>query len=160
MEDYFYLGYFTTTHGIKGELKLKSPFAFCDEVIKPNTNLYIGKSKIKEKIKTVRLHKGFYLVLFENYNNINEVLKYIGKEVYLKKDDLPTKEKLKEKILGFKVLYNNQDLGIVTSFLNRGLENELIEIDHKILIPFIDNFVKKIDLNNEVLLVDKIEGLI
>ena len=38
--------------------------------------IYIGSNKDKEIISTRRVHKGHDLILFEGYNNINEVLKY------------------------------------------------------------------------------------
>ena len=52
--EYIYIGGLVNTHGIKGEVKIKSNFRYKESVFKPGFNLYIGKDKIKKVINTYR----------------------------------------------------------------------------------------------------------
>ena len=67
-----YLGFITSTHGIKGEIKIKSSFEYKDKAFKPGNKIYINNSFYT--IKTYRRHKDFEMVTLEGFNNINDVL--------------------------------------------------------------------------------------
>ena len=85
---YIIIGKIVNTHGIKGELRILSDFKYKDKIFKKGFPLYIGYTKEKEIINTYRPHKQFDMVTFNNYNNINEVLKYKGEYVFINKEDL------------------------------------------------------------------------
>ena len=55
--EYIYVGQINGTHGLKGELKLKSNFKYKDKILKENFNFYIGKEKKHEVLKKSRTHK-------------------------------------------------------------------------------------------------------
>ena len=80
MNDYILIGKIVNTHGIKGEIRIISDFELKEKVFKPNTTIYIGQEKEEAKIVSYRQHKMFDMVLLENKNDIDEVLKY--KEKY------------------------------------------------------------------------------
>lgn len=160
MNDYVFIGKIVGTHGVKGELKLKCDLAFIDDVLNYDTSLYFGDSLEEEKIEKVRYHKKKYLVLLQGYDNINQVLKYLGKDVYIKKDEIKAPFHIKEDLLGLKVFANNKLLGEVTNLFNSGRENEVLEINNKILIPFHKNFIKDINYDKKEISIDIIEGLI
>ena len=80
--EYIYIGKIVNTHGIKGEVRILSRFDFKEKVFVPNTLIYIGEEKIEEKIVSYRKHKSFDMVLLEGIKDINDVLKYKGKNVY------------------------------------------------------------------------------
>ena len=42
-----YLGFITSTHGIKGEIKIKSSFEYKDKAFKPGNKVYIEKEELK-----------------------------------------------------------------------------------------------------------------
>ena len=88
MNNYVYIGKIVNTHGIKGELRILSDFDKKELVFKNNFNIYIGPSYIKETINTYRVHKEYDMVTLIGYDNINEVLKYKGLNVYINRDDL------------------------------------------------------------------------
>lgn len=69
-----YIGDLVNTHGIKGEVRIISNFKYKNIIFKPNNDLYINNEKLK--IKTYRKHKNYDMVTFENYNDINDVLKF------------------------------------------------------------------------------------
>lgn len=160
MNEYLFIGKIVGTHGIKGELKLKVEYAGIKELLKPNTNLYLTSNYLKKTIVKIRYHKRNYLVLFNDVDNINQVLTLVGNDVYLKKDEIKDVFHTKDTLLGLKVLYKSKLLGYVTNLLTAGEENELLEIDSKILIPFQKIFIKKIDYEEKEILLDMVEGLI
>ena len=160
MNEYLFIGKIVGTHGIKGELKLKVEYAGIKELLKPNTNLYLTSNYLKKTIVKIRYHKRNYLVLFNDVDNINKVLTLVGNDVYLKKDEIKDVFHTKDTLLGLKVLYKSKLLGYVTNLITAGEENELLEIDSKILIPFQKIFIKKIDYEEKEILLDMVEGLI
>lgn len=160
MNEYLFIGKIVGTHGIKGELKLKVEYAGIKELLKLNTNLYLTSNYLKKTIVKIRYHKRNYLVLFNDVDNINQVLTLVGNDVYLKKDEIKDVFHTKDTLLGLKVLYKSKLLGYVTNLLTAGEENQLLEIDSKILIPFQKIFIKKIDYEEKEILLDMVEGLI
>ena len=113
------IGKIVNTHGIKGELRILSKFPYKEKIFIKNMKLYIDKKDI-ETINTYRKHKNFDMVTFTGYTNINEVLKYKGKNVYVNKEDITLRkeEYLDEDIIGMTVIYNNIEKGIVSDHDN------------------------------------------
>ena len=64
-----YIGKITSTHGIKGELKIKSNFEYKDRVFGVGNKLIIDNKEYI--IKSYRTHKGFDMVTLNNYKDIN-----------------------------------------------------------------------------------------
>ena len=62
--NYVYIGKFIGTHGLKGELKLKSSFLYIDKVLKKGFCFYIGSTKNKVYLSNYRYHNGCYLIAF------------------------------------------------------------------------------------------------
>ena len=87
-KDYVYIGRITNTHGLKGEVKIRSNFDYKDRVFKEGFTLYVGKDKTKEIIRTYRPHQEYDMVTFYKIDNIDDVLKYKGSLVFALKDDL------------------------------------------------------------------------
>lgn len=103
------IGKIVNTHGIKGELRLLSKFPYKDKVFINNMTIYIDK-KDKEIINTYRKHKNFDMITLKDYNNINEVLKYKGKNVYVNDSDikLDNNKYLDEELIGLNVIYEDK----------------------------------------------------
>ena len=147
--DYIYIGKIVSTHGIKGEVKIISDFFEKDKIFKKGFKLYITPLYHEEVINTYRVHKNYDMVTFNGYNDINEILKYIGMGVYIKRSDLDLKEDeyLLSDLIGYVVYDNNKLLGKVSniSFNN----NVLLKIDDIFYIPFIDEFIEKVDVKTK-----------
>lgn len=163
--EYIKIGKIVNTHGIKGELRIKSDFEYKEKVFQKGFNLYIGEDKIKEKINTYRHHKEFEMVTFNEYNNINQVLKYLKKDVYIDKEDLNLKndEYLEDDLIGFTVIVNGEDVGELISITKASPTNKIMEINYKgkrILIPYHQDFILKLDLQKRKIEVKLIEGMI
>lgn len=144
--DYIFIGKIVSTHGIKGEVKIISDFFEKDKIFKKGFKLYITPLYHEEVINTYRVHKNYDMVTFNGYNDINEILKYIGMGVYIKRSDLDLKEDeyLLSDLIGYAVYDNNKLLGKVSgiNFNN----NVLLKIDDIFYIPFIDEFIEKVDV--------------
>ncbi len=160
--NYVYIGKIVNTHGIKGELRIKSNFDKKDLVFKSGMKFYIGDLKNEEIVKTYRKHKEFDMVTFNNYNNINEVLKYLKQKVYVNRSDLKisNNDYLLDDLLGMKVVENGEELGIVNDIEENGI-NILLCIKGKknFYIPKHDNFIKKVDLDKGIIQVENAKGL-
>ena len=163
--EYVKIGKIVNTHGIKGELRIRSDFEYKDRVFKKGFNLYIGKEKIKEEINTYRHHKEFEMVTFIEYNNINQVLKYLKEDVYIIKEDLNlnSDECLEKELIGFNVIENDEVVGEVIDITKTSPTNKIMEITYKgkrVLLPYHKDFILKLDLQNKKIEVKLIEGMI
>lgn len=160
---YVYLGKIVNTHGIKGEVRILSDFLYKDVVFQKHRKFYIGKHKIEEKMNTYRTHKQYDMVTFEGITDINEVLKYKGEDIYINRADIEIDGYVNEDLIGLEVL---SDHLIGTVIQVRQMKNQrLLEVkspnrNRVYLIPMVDAFVKKVDLDNNKIIIEEIEGLI
>lgn len=156
------IGKIVNTHGIKGELRLLSKFPYKDKVFKKNVEIYINKEN-KEIINSYRKHKNFDMITLDGYSNINEVLKYKGKYVYVNKEDILLDENnyLDEEIIGLNVIYNNENKGTVKN-IERYDKTTLLIVkyeDKDYLLPYNNDIIEKIDINNDKIYIKNIKGL-
>ena len=156
------IGKIVNTHGIKGELRLLSKFPYKDKVFIKGMIIYIDKDT-KEVINSYRKHKNFDMITLEGYNNINEVLKYKGKNVYVDSNDikLDNDKYLDEDLIGLSVIYENMERGIITN-IERYDKTVLFNIKGKTqeyLIPYNDNLIDNIDMKNKKIFIKDIKGL-
>ncbi len=151
-----YIGNLVNTHGIKGEVRIISFFKYKEEIFKPDNYLYINNEKLK--IKTYRKHKNYDMVTFENYNNINDVLKFKNQKVYINRNEYTFKGPLNEDLYGKKVYDKDKYIGILTNIINNnGKELLVVKGKKEYLIPYVAEFVKNIDKDIKL---DLIKGLI
>ncbi len=161
---YIRIGKIVNTHGIKGELRILSQFKYKDRVFKPEFKLYIGKDKTCEIISTYRPHKQFDMVTFNNYNNINEVLKYKGDYVFINEEDLVLNdnEYLDSDLIDLKVICNNKEIGIVKNIEYYSKNNPLLYVennDKHFYIPYNFDIINSINLEKEEIIINYIKGL-
>lgn len=161
--DYIYIGKLTSTHGLKGELKLKSDFIYINKVLKENFPFFIGNTKIKVNLTKYRNHNGTYLLTFKNYEHINLVEDFRNKELYVRRKDLILKEDelLLEDYIGLKAYYKEKRIGIIKDIIDCGNKNYVFYItdNSEILIPVNKKFIEKVVLNDKIIFRD-VEGLI
>ena len=81
-----YIGKVVATHGIKGEIRIKSSFPFKEKVFFVGNSIIIDNNTYK--IMSYRVHKNFDMVTLEGFNDINDVLFLMKKEVYVLKEQL------------------------------------------------------------------------
>ena len=159
--NYIYIGDIVNTHGIKGEVRVLSKFKYKEAVFKKNIDVYVGKNKDKLTINTYRYHKIFDMLTFYGINNINDVLKYKGLKLYAKKEDIKINGYFDEDIIGLDAYVKEKNIGKVTNIMKNGTQDILaIEGKKRNLIPNVDAFIKKIDIKENKIYINEIEGLI
>ena len=161
--DYIYIGTIISTHGIKGELKIKSNFEYKDKVFIKGFNLYLGENKTKEIINTYRYHKIYDMVTFEGYNNINEVLKYLKQKVYIKREDLNIeKDYVLDDLINLKVYEQDEYLGTIKDIYDNNGNTllECIKDNKSFYIPYNSNFIKNVDTKSGKIIVSNAKDLI
>lgn len=162
MMEYIQVGKIVNTHGIKGEVRLLSDFPYKKEVFKESFRVYIGDSKEKQTIQTYRVHKMFDMITFKGITNINDVLKYKGKKVYIDKRDLEIDGYFDEELIGLEVYQNNHKIGTIVDIM-KNHQRGILVIEHhqkKNLVPNLAEFIETVDLKNHRIDIKYIEGLI
>jgi len=158
--DLVYVGKIVNTHGIKGELRIRSDFEKKELVFKVGNKIIIDKNE--HIIRSYRFHKIFDMITIDEYDNINDVLCFVGKNVYVSRDSLKLKDKeyLLSDLVGLNVVFNDTVYGIVKDYSNDLNPLLKIEYEHNYYIPINPNFIKLVDLENKKIIVENIEGLI
>jgi len=152
-----YIGDLVNTHGIKGEVRIISDFKYKDIIFKKGNHLYINNEKLK--INSYRVHKNYDMVTFEGINDINDVLKYKGKTVYINEEEFTFPSILAEKLIGFEV-YDKENLGVVKEILITPAHEILVVENEKgtFQVPYVEAFIREIKEN--IIYINVIEGLI
>lgn len=171
MEKWFNVGKIVNTHGIKGEVRVISRTDFPEERYKIGNVLYLFMPKsnapIELTVKSHRSHKNFDLLTFEGYENINEVEKFrdgIIKVSESQLGDLNEGEYYYHEIIGCSVAtIDGEELGKVSEILSPGA-NDVWVVKGKggkeLLIPYIEDVVKKVDIKEKIILIEPMEGLL
>ena len=157
--EYIKIGKIVNTHGIKGEVRILSKFPYKDKVFIKGMNIYIDK-KDREVINTYRVHKNFDMITMEGYSNINEILKYKGKYVYVNKEDIKLNNNyLDEDIIGLDIYIKGNYKGVLIN-IERYDKVVLLVInndDKEYLVPY--DLIDSIDISNKKIYIKEIEGL-
>lgn len=157
------VGTIINTHGIKGELKIaRTGIEEFDRDIK----YYIEDFNEEFKINNSKIHKGNYIILLDGYNNINDVLKFKGKSIYISSDDLIELDDNDEyyvmDLIGIEVINQNDEvIGKVTDVLEYDVNDVYVVKNDNTerLIPAVAGFIIDIDVDNNIMKVKLIEGM-
>ena len=88
MEDLLQVGAITQTHGIRGEVKV---FPLTDDVgrFKKGISLILdlGRSRLDLEVETVKFFKQFVILKFKGYDSINEIEKFVKKNLYVTREN-------------------------------------------------------------------------
>lgn len=165
--EYIQVGKIINTHGIKGEVKI---LPFTDDIHRFDElkKVYIGEYKLKLEITKVRYKDNIAILKFNNYNNINEVEKFKNQNVYVDEEDkieLNDNQFFIFDIIGCTVLdTSDKEIGTVIDIIQSGLSDVYIikdnSIDKEYLIPAVREFIKDINIEEKIIKIDPIEGLI
>ena len=173
------VGKIVKPQGIKGEVKvfattsdidkfknLKSIILHIDEEAKDED---IEKGKVIKSITGVKYLKDFVILKLENIDKLEDAEKLRNLNIYIKREDsgdLKTNEYFVADLKGLTVVDydNDKEIGIVADILETKNQNILVVKKDKhskkeILIPLIDEFIKKIDLDNKKIIVSLLPGM-
>ena len=151
-----YLGKYVNTHGIKGEIRIKSNFKYKDKVFKPGNIIKIANQEFT--ITSYRVHKEYDMLTLKDINNINQIIDLKGENVYIDKKylNLNDNEYLDEDLLNLDLYMGNNYLGKVekVEYLTK---NKKLLIVSKHYIPF--ELVQEIDFLNKKIIIEEVSGL-
>lgn len=162
MRDMIKVGTITSTHGIKGEVKIigDNP-CFSKDFEYP---LYIDTMPVtRVHIKSVKNQNGKLIVGFKEFDNINQVECYKGMGIYAMRDtlgELEENEVYLNDLIDMEV-YNedNEYRGIVVDIREYPQCYYLVVSfgEKQYLIPFIKEFV--VDIKDDEITIHEMEGL-
>lgn len=163
MDEFIYVGKIVNTHGLKGEIRILSDFEKKDKVFIPGMTIYIGRKKEKEVINSYRHHKVFEMITMKGYSDINEVIRYKGLYVYVKKEDLnlSNNEYLESDLINLNVYIKDENIGLITDIRDSG-HNKFLVIKTKekeVFIPMQDEFIKEVNLKDKKVVIEPIKGM-
>ncbi len=159
--EYIKVGKLVNTHGIKGEIRILSDFDKKSLVFKSGVNLYIGEHKEKVTIESYRPHKNYDMCIFKEYNYINDVLKFKGKNVFVLRSDLNlnSNEYLESDLIGMKAFYNDNTLGVIEEVVNNN-GYKLLLLSNGKYIPYHQEFMGEVDIINGKVNFKNLEGIV
>ena len=157
--EYVNVGKIYTTHGLNGEVKVKSNFNYKDKIYVNGFHFYIGKDKELYKLRNYRKQNEYDLLTFETLDNIDKVIKYRGSFLYILRSDIKVDTYLNSDLIGLNVFYKNKNIGKVSGIFDAGHGNFIIDISGT-FIPKNENFIEKVDLKNKKMIVKNMDGLL
>ena len=168
MEDLLQVGAITQTHGVRGEVKV---FPTTDDVKRfkklKEVILDTGKEKMTLEIEGVKFFKQFVILKFKGFDNINDIERYKGKNLYVTRENavkLKRDEYFIADLIGLEV-YNEDDqhLGMLTNVIETGA-NDVYEVKfedgREVLFPAIKQCILDVDMENRKMKVHIMEGLL
>ena len=164
------VGKIVNTHSLKGEVKVISSTDFEEERFKKGSKLLItrGNQLIREVVvQSYRNHKNFLLVKFEGIDSVEEAEKLKNLQIKIDSDEVGELEENEfyfHQIIGCEVFdENDRNLGEIIDILTPGANDVWVikgEEGKEILIPYIEDVVKKIDITSKKVNIEVMEGLI
>ena len=164
------VGKIVNTHSLKGEVKVISSTDFEEERFKKGSKLLItrGNQLIREVVvQSYRNHKNFLLVKFEGIDSVEEAEKLKNLQIKIDSDEVGELEENEfyfHEIIGCQVFdENDRNLGEIIDILTPGANDVWVikgEEGKEILIPYIEDVVKQIDITSKKVNIEVMEGLI
>lgn len=168
MEDRLQVGIISSTHGVRGEVKVfpttddLNRFKRLKEVI-----LDTGKESRILEIEGVKFFKQFAILKFKGIDNVNDIEKYRGKSLFVTRANavkLKKDEYFIADLLGIRVL--NEDggeLGVLEDVIETGA-NDVYQIrltdGRELLLPAIRQCVLEVDVESGFMKVHVLDGLL
>ena len=167
MEQFLQVGVISSTHGIRGEVKV---FPTTDNAARfkelKNVLLDTGKERIGLEIQSVKFFKQFVIVKFKGIDNINDIEKYKGKSLLVTREDaveLDEDEYYIADLIGMDVFTEEGHFGVLRDVMETGA-NEVYIVDSdshgEVLIPAIRQCVLDVDLEENRMTVRIMDGLL
>lgn len=167
MEEFLRAGVISSTHGIRGEVKVFPTTDNADR-FKEIRKVFLdtGKERIELEIRSVRFFKQFVIVKFKGIDSINDIEKYKGCSLFISRDEaveLGEDEYYIGDLIGMDVFTEDGHFGVLRDVMETGA-NEVYIIDSdshgEVLIPAIRQCVLDVDVEQNRMTVRLMDGLI
>lgn len=165
MEQFLKVGIITSTHGLKGEVKIY-PTTDSPERFLSISRVYIGESREKHTLVSARFFKQFVIGKFKSLDSIEAVEGLKGREIFVERADgapLGENEYYIADLIGMRVNDKTHgDLGTVSDVLETGANDVYIVKGEygEVLIPAIRQCILNVDVEAGTMEVDLLPGLL
>ncbi len=168
MEKLLKVGVISSTHGLKGEVKV---FPTTDDVKRfrqlKEVLLDAGDEKTVLQIEQVKFFKQFVILKFRGIDDIEDVQKYKGKDLLVTRENavkLKKDEYFIADLIGVGVISDDNSLrGILKDVIQTGA-NDVYVIDledgRQLLLPAIKECVLMVDLDENIMKIHVLDGLL
>ncbi|MBQ8316970.1 MAG: 16S rRNA processing protein RimM [Lachnospiraceae bacterium] len=167
MEDFFRIGVITSTHGLKGEVKV---FPTTDDVNRfkklKKCILRTPKGDIEVEKKSCKFFKNMVILSFKEFEDINAIEKYKNCELFVKREDampLDEDEFYIADVIGMEVWEEDKLIGELADVMQTGA-NDVFVVNmtdgKELLIPVIKQCVLDIDYDDKKILVKLMKGML
>ena len=167
MEQFLQVGVISSTHGIRGEVKV---FPTTDDPMRfkklKKVFLDTGRERLELEVQSVRFFKQFAIVKFKGIDNINDIERYKGKGLFVPREDavpLGEDEYYIADLIGMEVFTEDGHFGVVKDVIETGAnEVYIIESDEhgEVLIPAIRQCVLDVNVEEKKMKIRLMDGLI
>lgn len=161
------IGKITTTHGHRGEVRVY-PLTDFPERFQRLGKVYVQKEDMRElHVERARFHKQFVIVKFKEINDMNEALQLKDYLIKINRSEvvpLPEGHYYIFQLVGSEVYSDKGEfLGELVDVHRTGSNDVYVvqnpDTGEEILIPALKDVVKKIDLEENKLVVELLPGL-
>ena len=167
MEQFLQVGVISSTHGIRGEVKV---FPTTDDPTRfkklKKVLMDTGKERLELEIQSVKFFKQFVIVKFKGIDNINDIERYKGSSLLVPREEagrLGKDEYYIADLIGMEVFTEDGRFGVLRDVMETGA-NEVYIIDSdkhgEVLIPAIHDCILDVDVAGQVMTIRLLDGLI
>lgn len=168
MEQLLQVGVISSTHGVRGEVKV---FPTTDDVKRfkklKKVILDTGKEQLPLEIEEVKFFKQFVILKFRGIDNINDIEKYKGKSLLVDREHavkLKKDEYFIADMIGMDVFTEEGELfGALKDVMETGANDVyIIEMTDgkEVLVPAIKQCILDVDIENRKMVIHLLEGLV
>lgn len=167
MEEFLQVGVISSTHGIRGEVKV---FPTTDDPTRfkrlKKVLLDAGRERLELEVQSVKFFKQFVIVKFRGIDNINDIEKYKGKSLLVPREEavgLDEDEYYIADLIGMEVFTEEGRFGVLKDVMETGA-NEVYIIDSdkhgEVLVPAIHDCILNVDVEEKVMKIRLLDGLV
>ena len=168
MDDLFRVGVIANTHGVRGEVKV-FPTTDAPERFKKLKKVILDakREKITLEIQSTRFFKNLVILKFKGIDNINDIEKYKGCDLYVERDNatpLNEGEYYIADLIDMDVIdEDGNELGVLYDVMQTGANDvfvvKLKDTGKELLLPNIPFCVLNVDLDVRKITVHVLDGL-
>lgn len=168
MEQFLQVGVISSTHGVRGEVKVFPTTDDANRFRKLKTVILdTGREYLTLEIEGVKFFKQFVILKFKGIDNINEIEKYKGRSLLVDREHavkLKKNEYFVADMIGISVFTEDgKPFGILKDVMETGA-NDVYIIESpeygEVLIPAIRQCILEVDIENQRMVIHLMEGLV
>ncbi|SDW00625.1 16S rRNA processing protein RimM [Marininema mesophilum] len=167
--DWLTVGHIAGTHGVRGEVRVVSRTDYPELRFVPKAKLMLSHPQLKENlvltVESVRTHQKWYLIRFQEWPDLTAAEPFKGGTLMVDRSQGVEEEDgfYHFEIIGCEVVTTEGEyLGTITNILQPGANDVWVVRSPKgkeLLIPYIDDVVKDVDVTTKRVTIQWMEGL-